>query len=84
MSCGHGHGGCGPSYGGAYGRGWYDPVEWCGPEDWSMARRRRRFGRMDREAAPEELEERLSALRDEIRRVEAELGGLRRTEGEPA
>jgi hypothetical protein len=87
VSCGHGWHGCGPWYGGgceswpyergpyvrgAYGRGWYGPADW--DEDYESPRRRRGRGR---EKASENLEARLSELRDEVRRLEEELSGLR-------
>ena len=85
MSCGHGswHG-CGP---------WYGPPRsegWCGPDDWSEAfdrptrRRSRRYALSDADSVADDLEARLSALRDEIRRAEAELAGLRRRDETPA
>ncbi len=83
MSCLHGYHGCGPWYGGPYGPGWYDPVEY-GTEEWPTRQRSRRYRRMDRETATEELEERLAALRNEIRRVEADLGSLRGSNEEAA
>jgi len=84
MSCWHGYHGCGPSYGGPYGRGWYDPVEWYGAEEWPIRRRSRRYRRMDRETASEDLEERLAELRDEVRRIEADLASLRGSDEEAA
>ncbi len=88
MSCGHGWHGCGPSYGwgyesspyvhgpcarGPYERGWYEPADWY--EDTERPRRRRR-GR-GRENASGDLEAQLAGLRDEVRRLEEELGNLR-------
>jgi uncharacterized small protein (DUF1192 family) len=83
VGCWHGWHGCGPWYGGPYGRSWYDPGEWFGEEDWPIRRRSRRYRRIDREAAIEDLEARLAELRDEVGRVEAELVSMRGSD-EPA
>jgi hypothetical protein len=77
MSCGHGWHGCGPWYGPPSGGGWYEPAEWYEGADWPTRRRSRRYRRLERETAPEELEARLAELRDELHRVEAELVSLR-------
>lgn len=77
MSCGHGWHGCGPWYGGPYGRGWYEPAERYEGADWPIRRRSRRDRPLERETAPEELEATLDELRDEVRRVEVELARLR-------
>jgi uncharacterized small protein (DUF1192 family) len=77
MSCGHGWHGCGPWHGGPYGGGWYEPADWYGEADWPVRRRAPRYRRMESETATDELEARLAELRDEIRRVEADLGSLR-------
>jgi hypothetical protein len=77
MSCGHGWHGCGPWYGPPSGGGWYEPAEWYEEADWPIRRRSRRYRRVEREAAPEELEARLAQLLDELHRVEAELVSLR-------
>jgi uncharacterized small protein (DUF1192 family) len=45
-----------------------------------MRLRSRRYRRFDRETAAEELGTRLAELRDEVRRVEAELADLRSSE----
>lgn len=77
MSCWHGWHGCGPWYGPPYGRGWYGPEDWFAEPDWPMRRRSRRYRRIDRETAADELEARLEELRDEVGRLEAELADLR-------
>ena len=85
MSCWHGWHGCGPCYGPPHGRGWYGPADWLEEADRPIRRRYRRYPRLDREAAAEELAERLEELREEVHRVEAELADLREpvTEGSP-
>jgi hypothetical protein len=77
VGCGHGWHGCGPWYGGPYERGWYEPTEWYEQDEWPIRSRRRRRRPVDREAGTEDLEARLAELRDELRRVEAELMSLR-------
>jgi len=77
MGCGHGWHGCGPWYGPPYGGGWYGPADWDEEPDRPFRRRHRRYRRLDRETAAEGLEARLADLRDEVRRVEAELSDLR-------
>ncbi len=69
--------GCGPWHGAAYDRGWYEPIDSYADLDWPARRARRRLRRPEREADVEGLEARLDDLREEIRRVEEELGGLR-------
>ena len=75
MGCWHG---CGPVHGGLTPRGWYGP----GDEDVSyqdVPRPPRRHARSeDREMRAASLEERLDALREELRRVEADLAELGR------
>ena len=83
MSCWHGsHGwhGCGPWNGPPNGRGWYGPADWEDDLEQPIRRRGRRYGRLDRPVASDELEARLVDLRDEVRRVESELLDLRRQE----
>jgi hypothetical protein len=77
MGCWHG---CGHRYGPPYGIAWGEPVEWYDPV-MRPPRRRRRF---DPEEVADELEARLEALHDEVRRVESELVSLRRTRESPA
>ncbi len=77
MGCWHGWHGCGPSYGAPYGRGWYEPADWDEERAWPSRRRDRRSQWLDRETADDELAARLDALRDEVRRMEAELVNLR-------
>ncbi len=77
MSCWHGGHGCGPWHGGPYSPGCYDPADWYGEADWPAPRRYRRPARPDPEAAADDLQARLEALRDEVRRVEADLMDLR-------
>ncbi len=77
MSCGHGWHGCSPWCGPPYGRVRYEPVEWYEPSEWPILRRSRRPQRPDRGSAADVLEARLADLRDEMRRVEAELTELR-------
>ncbi len=81
MSCGHGgwHG-CGPWYGPPRGEGWYAPDDWYDEFDRPVRRRYRRSARSDAEGVADDLEARLSALREEIRRAETELAELRGTE----
>lgn len=69
MGCWHGPHGCGPWYGGPY-------AEWSDEMDWPIRRRVRRARRGDQEMAADELEARLDELRDELRRVQAELENL--------
>jgi hypothetical protein len=76
MSCGHGWHSCGPWSGPPYSRGWYGPPDWYEEADWPIRGRSRRYRRPDPETAAEELETRLEELREEVRRVEAELGHL--------
>jgi uncharacterized small protein (DUF1192 family) len=80
MGCWHGmhnwHG-CSPSYGASYGRGWCEPADWYEDAGWPTRRRDRRSQGLDREAGADELAATLDALRDEVRRVEAELVNLR-------
>ncbi len=83
MGCWHGWHGCGPWYGGPYGRGWYEPVEWYEEPGWPIRRRNRRSRQLDREAAAEELDARLDELREEVRRMEADLASLRGSEEAP-
>ena len=77
MSCWHGGHGCGPWHGGPSSPGWYDPGDWYEGADWPVRRRYRGPARLDPETAADDLSERLDALRDEVRRVEAELINLR-------
>ena len=77
MSCGHGWHGCGPWYGPPRGEGWYGPDDWYEEFDRPARRRSRRYARPDADSVADDLEARLSALRDEIRRAEAELAELR-------
>jgi hypothetical protein len=84
MSCGHGWHGCGPWYGPPYGRDWYGPADRYEEADWPVRRRSRRALRLEAETAPEDLEARLGELREEIRRVEAELVSLRGAGEAPA
>lgn len=77
MGCGHGWHGCGPWHGGPCGPGRYDPVDAYQGDEWPMRRRSRGYGRPERETAPEDLEVRLSELREELHRVEVELRSLR-------
>jgi uncharacterized small protein (DUF1192 family) len=77
MSCGHGWHGCGPWYGPPRGEGWYGPYDWYEELDRPMRRRYRRQTRSDTESVAEDLEARLSALREEISRAETELAELR-------
>lgn len=77
MGCWHGWHGCGPSYGVQYGRGWCEPADWYEDAGWPTRRRDRHSQWLDQEAAADELTARLDALRDEVRRVEAELVNLR-------
>ncbi len=82
MSCGHGwHGGhgCGPWHGWGYENGPYDRGGPYARADWYEdvePPRRRRQGR-GRDAAGEDLEARLSELRDQVQRLEEELSNLR-------
>lgn len=76
MSCGHGWHGCGPSYGPPHGRGWYGPQDWYEEADWPIRGRPRPYRRIDPETAGEEFEARLEELREEVRRVEAEVAHL--------
>jgi hypothetical protein len=80
MSCWHGGHGCGPWHGVPYGPGWYDPADWYEGANWPIRRRYRRPSRLDQETAADDLEAKLDALRDEVRRVEAELVNLRGAE----
>lgn len=77
MSCGHGWHGCGPWYGPPRGEGWYGPYDWYEELDRPMRRRYRGHTRSDAENVAEDLEARLSALREEISRAETELAELR-------
>ena len=77
MSCGHGWHVCGPWYGGPYGEGLREPAEWYEEADWPIRRHSRRYRRPERGAGTEDLEARLAELRNEVRRVEAELMSLR-------
>jgi hypothetical protein len=77
MSCGHGWHGCGPWYGPPRAEGWYGPDDSYEEIDRPVRRRYRRYARSDAGSAADELEARLSALRDEIRRAETELAELR-------
>jgi hypothetical protein len=78
VSCWHGwhdwHG-CGPWSDEPYGPGWYRA------DDRRLEMPRRGYGRralrIDPEAAADDLEARLAELRDEVRRVEADLRSLR-------
>jgi hypothetical protein len=78
MSCGHGWHGCGPWYGPTYDRGWYGPTDWY--EEAGPPLRSRRYRRSERDASADELEARLADLREEVRRVESQVAGLRRQE----
>lgn len=80
MSCRHGWHDCGPWYGSPYDMGWYGPADWYEPEERPVRRRYGRTRRLDRGPAAEDLEARLSELRDEIGRLEAELGDMRGAE----
>ena len=53
------------------------PADWYEEADWPVRRRYRRPARLDPDAAADDLEARLDALRDEVRRVEADLMNLR-------
>jgi len=75
MSCSHGWHGCGPWHG--PGRGWYGPDDWYEEFDRPVRRRDRRDTRFDADSVAGDLEARLSALQDEIRRAETELAELR-------
>ena len=77
MSCGHGWHGCGPWYGPPRGEGWYGPYDWYEELDRPIRRRYRRHTRSDAESVAEDLEARLSALREEISRAETEPSELR-------
>ncbi len=77
MSCWHGGHGCGPWYGGRCGPGWSGETDWYGEADWPMRRPYRRSRRPEPETPDDELEARLDALREEVRRVKAELMNLR-------
>ena len=77
MSCGHGWHACGPWYGPPRGEAWYGPDDWYEEIDRPVRRRYRRYPRPDAASVADDLEARLSALRDEIRHAEAELAELR-------
>jgi len=77
MSCSHGWHGCGPWYPRSYGGGRCEPADWYEDAGWPTRRGDRRSQWLDREAAADELVARLDALRDEVRRVQAELVSLR-------
>jgi uncharacterized small protein (DUF1192 family) len=78
MGCWHGgYHGCGAWYGPAYGPGRYEPADWY-EEAAPAFRRQRRHRRYEREVSAAELEAQLSDLRDEMRRLEADLSDLRR------
>jgi hypothetical protein len=77
MSCGHGWHGCGPWAYGPYAGPRYEPADWYEEADWPLRGRARRYRAMEHDAAPEALEARVDELRDEIRRLEAELVNLR-------
>lgn len=77
MSCWHGGHGCGPWHGGPCSPGSYEPADWYEGADWPVRRRSRRPERLDPDAAANDLQTRLDALRDEVRRVEADLMDLR-------
>jgi len=85
VSCGHGgYHGCGEWHGGL----WYGPpaeVDRDARADWYEAARPMPRGRgrdrwEERAISAGELEARLVELRDEMRRVQSELSGLRRPE----
>jgi hypothetical protein len=77
MSCWHGSHGCGPWYGPPRGEGWYGPDDWDEQLDRQMRRRFRRSARPDADSVVDDLEMRLTALRDEIRQAETALAALR-------
>jgi hypothetical protein len=76
MSCRHGWHGCGPWYGPPYGPDWYGPLDW-GAEPVPARWRVRRPGRFEGEDTAEDLEARLTDLRDKVRLMEAELAEFR-------
>jgi hypothetical protein len=84
MSCWHGSHGCGPWYPGPPGSGWYGPADWYEEGDWPIRRRSRRVPTPDADATIDELEARLAAMRDQVDRLEHELGRLRASGGPPA
>jgi hypothetical protein len=71
MGCWHGARGCGPWYGPPP-RGWYEQPGWYDEGDWPVPPRYARRRASDREPAGE-LEAQLAELREELRRIEAEL-----------
>ena len=77
MSCGHGWHGCGPWHGPGRGEGWYGPEDWYDEFDRPMRRRYRQPARSEADSVADDLEVRLSALRDEIRRAETDLAELK-------
>lgn len=79
MSCGHGWHGCGPRCGPPAAGYWYGHADWCEDMDRPVRRGYRRSGPPDAEVAVENLEARLSTLRDEIQRAEEDLIALRRS-----
>jgi hypothetical protein len=76
MGCWHGIRGCGPWYGPPRWTGWYEPADWYDEGDWPIPPRYARRRPPDREVATSELEAQLAELRDELRRIETELGRL--------
>lgn len=77
MSCWHGWHGCGPWHAGPYWPGWREPPEWYADPGWTAGPRYRRGRVPDRGSDVADLEARLAELREEMRRIEAELLGLR-------
>jgi len=77
MSCWHGWHGCGPYFGTPRDLDWWGPRDWDEEVDRPVGRRYRRPRRLDSEMAAGDLEARLEDLRETIRRIEAELDGLR-------
>jgi hypothetical protein len=78
MSCGHGgwHD-CGPWSGPRRGEGWYGPEYWYDDFDRPVRHRYQGSARSDATSTADDLEARLSALRDAVHRAESELAELR-------
>lgn len=74
MGCAHGPHDCGAWYGGPY-------SDWSEEMDWPVRRRARRVRRADPDPSTDEIVARLDELRDEVRRVGAELEKLRGARG---
>jgi hypothetical protein len=81
MSCWHGHD-CGPWHGGPCGPGWWGPRDWYEDVDRPLPRRYRRSAGSAGGTSADELEVRLEAVLEEVRRLETELAGLRGGGGE--